>query len=107
MQNYAFSRTYGSFGHKKNIKNIKKAPIHVRFPNKSINFAAAKTQGEMLEWLKRHAWKACDRQNWFASSNLALSAPRSRNPLKISGFQSFISLEVPFEVPFFFYESLT
>ena len=32
------------------------------------------TQGEMLEWLKRHAWKACDRQNWFASSNLALSA---------------------------------
>ena len=30
--------------------------------------------GEMLEWLKRHAWKACDRQNWFASSNLALSA---------------------------------
>ena len=30
----------------------------------------------MLEWLKRHAWKACDRQNWFASSNLALSAPK-------------------------------
>ena len=30
----------------------------------------------MLEWLKRHAWKACDRQNWFASSNLALSARR-------------------------------
>ena len=21
-------------------------------------------------------WKACDRQNWFASSNLALSAPK-------------------------------
>ena len=34
--------------------------------------------GEMLEWLKRHAWKACDRQNWFASSNLALSAERYR-----------------------------
>ena len=33
----------------------------------------------MLEWLKRHAWKACDRQNWFASSNLALSA---KNNLK-------------------------
>ena len=33
---------------------------------------------EMLEWLKRHAWKACDRQNWFASSNLALSAKRKK-----------------------------
>ena len=30
----------------------------------------------MLEWLKRHAWKACDRQKRFASSNLALSASK-------------------------------
>ena len=24
---------------------------------------AENTEGEMLEWLKRHAWKACIRQN--------------------------------------------
>lgn len=35
----------------------------------------------MLEWLKRHAWKACKRQNRFPSSNLGRSAI---NPLKIS-----------------------
>ena len=28
----------------------------------------------MLEWLKRHAWKACNRQNRFAGSNPVLSA---------------------------------
>ena len=28
----------------------------------------------MLEWLKRHAWKACKRQNRFPSSNLGRSA---------------------------------
>ena len=28
----------------------------------------------MLEWLKRHAWKACVPQKGIASSNLALSA---------------------------------
>ena len=31
-------------------------------------------QGEVLEWLKRHAWKACSRQNWLAGSNPVLSA---------------------------------
>ena len=30
----------------------------------------------MLEWLKRHAWKACVPQKGIASSNLALSANR-------------------------------
>ncbi len=30
--------------------------------------------GVMLEWLKRHAWKACIRQKRIASSNLAHSA---------------------------------
>ena len=30
--------------------------------------------GEMLEWLKRHAWKACVPQKGIARSNLALSA---------------------------------
>ena len=30
--------------------------------------------GEMLEWLKRHAWKACIRQKCIAGSNPRLSA---------------------------------
>ena len=33
--------------------------------------------GEMLEWLKRHAWKACIRQKRIRSSNLRLSALKS------------------------------
>ena len=39
-----------------------------------ITFAVAIQKGEVLEWLKRHAWKACNRQNWFAGSNPGLSA---------------------------------
>ena len=35
---------------------------------------AENTEGEMLEWLKRHAWKACIRQKCITSSNLVLSA---------------------------------
>ena len=31
-------------------------------------------QGEMLEWLKRHAWKACIRQKCIGGSNPPLSA---------------------------------
>ena len=33
-----------------------------------------KKQGAMLEWLKRHAWKACKRQKRFRGSNPRLSA---------------------------------
>ena len=40
-------------------------------------FAAALRKGEVLEWLKRHAWKACNRQNRFAGSNPVLSAQNS------------------------------
>ena len=32
------------------------------------------TFGEVLEWLKRHAWKACKRQKRFGGSNPPLSA---------------------------------
>ncbi len=32
------------------------------------------TKGEMLEWLKRHAWKACKLQKGFRGSNPRLSA---------------------------------
>ena len=35
-------------------------------------FPAKKNQGEVLEWLKRHAWKVCKRQKRFAGSNPAL-----------------------------------
>ena len=35
---------------------------------------AENSEGEMLEWLKRHAWKACIRQKCIAGSNPALSA---------------------------------
>ena len=31
-------------------------------------------KGEMLEWLKRHAWKACKLQKGFRGSNPRLSA---------------------------------
>ena len=34
------------------------------------------TFGEVLEWLKRHAWKACKRQKRFGGSNPPLSANR-------------------------------
>ncbi len=35
---------------------------------------SVKIVGEVLEWLKRHAWKACIRQKCIAGSNPALSA---------------------------------
>ncbi len=34
----------------------------------------SQSQGEVLEWLKRHAWKACKRQKRFGGSNPPLSA---------------------------------
>ena len=37
-------------------------------------FVTEKAIGEMLEWLKRHAWKACKRQKRFGGSNPPLSA---------------------------------
>ena len=39
------------------------------------------TFGEVLEWLKRHAWKACNRQNRFAGSNPVLSAFNNKGDL--------------------------
>ena len=41
--------------------------------------------GEMLEWLKRHAWKACIRQKRIGGSNPPYSA---KKPLQVfcSGF---------------------
>ena len=44
----------------------------------------------MLEWLKRHAWKACIRQKRIASSNLAHSAKKIAES-QISTFSDFFS----------------
>ena len=40
-------------------------------------------EGEMLEWLKRHAWKACKPLEGFAGSNPALSAENNSGRLDI------------------------
>ena len=42
--------------------------------SKKMATFASENNGAMLEWLKRHAWKACIRQKRIASSNLAHSA---------------------------------
>ena len=42
--------------------------------SKILLYLQSFSHGEMLEWLKRHAWKACVPQKGIASSNLALSA---------------------------------
>ena len=48
--------------------------IMLNFAVAKANDAAAKIFGVMLEWLKRHAWKACIRQKRIPSSNLGHSA---------------------------------
>jgi hypothetical protein len=47
----------------------------------------------MLEWLKRHAWKACKRLKRFTGSNPVLSANKCRNRYK-SVAVYFLSLSV-------------
>ena len=42
-------------------------------------------KGEMLEWLKRHAWKACKPLKGFAGSNPALSAERAGQKWSANG----------------------
>ena len=42
-------------------------------------------KGEMLEWLKRHAWKACIRQKCIAGSNPALSAEHAGQKWSANG----------------------
>ena len=37
----------------------------------------------MLEWLKRHAWKACKRQKRFGGSNPPLSAKWLQDDFKM------------------------
>ena len=42
---------------------------------------AENTEGEMLEWLKRHAWKACIRDNRIEGSNPSFSASCVHNTM--------------------------
>ena len=44
----------------------------------------------MLEWLKRHAWKACKPLKGFGSSNLPLSARKEARSQKRLGFSVYI-----------------
>ena len=40
---------------------------------------AENSEGEMLEWMKRHAWKASIRQKRITGSNPVLSAKKEKN----------------------------
>ena len=40
-------------------------------------------KGEVLEWLKRHAWKACIRQKRITGSNPVLSAKKRKTINKL------------------------
>ncbi len=75
------------------LKNRRIKPLDLAGSKKNPNFALRKgatahAQGVVLEWLKRHAWKACIRQKRIPSSNLGHSAmntleainPHSRPP---------------------------
>ena len=42
-------------------------------------FLRDRPEGVMLEWLKRHAWKACIRQKRIGGSNPPLSATNAEN----------------------------
>ena len=53
------------------VLSIEKTQINLVICSLIRTFAE---KGEVLEWLKRHAWKACNRQNRFAGSNPVLSA---------------------------------
>ena len=48
-------------------------------PEKNYYLCRKSGKGVMLEWLKRHAWKACNRQKRFGSSNLPHSAQHADN----------------------------
>ncbi len=51
------------------IHKIGKRPVELQ-----IYLYICTLNGKMLEWLKRHVWKACDRPKRFQGSNPCLSA---------------------------------
>ena len=53
--------------------------MHVSDKKEILLHLLLKTKsGKMLEWLKRHAWKACKRPKRFTGSNPVLSAFKSK-----------------------------
>ena len=56
------------------------------------------TKGEVLEWLKRHAWKVCKRQKRFAGSNPALSAERKKPAVEVLLLQRVFACIRPVEI---------
>ena len=55
----------------KMARNREFIPVLCPFPK---NVSRCDTIGKVLEWLKRHAWKACIRQKRIRGSNPLLSA---------------------------------
>ena len=53
---------------------------------------AANDKGEVSEWLKEHAWKACVRQKRTEGSNPSLSAISNRYAARKAAF--FISIKI-------------
>ena len=51
---------------------------------REVNRIAFADEGEMLEWFKRHAWKACKLQKGFRGSNPRLSAKILRRAGEVS-----------------------
>ena len=57
----------------------------------------------MLEWLKRHVWKACDRPKRFQGSNPCLSATKKRfreaftEPFDFFIYALFLTKTFPYE----------
>ena len=49
------------------------------------SFTFAPRKGEVLEWLKRHAWKACIPQKGIRGSNPRLSAERTGQKWSANG----------------------
>ena len=61
------------------LKKIKKTSLKKKYliakvSKKKLYFSALKIGGEMAEWSKAHAWRACKRQKRFLGSNPSLSA---------------------------------
>ena len=58
------------------------------------SFTFAPRKGEVLEWLKRHAWKACIPQKGIRGSNPRLSAINAENQQIIKQTPNFIPKNV-------------
>ena len=52
----------------------KKCELCSRFSENTFRKEVFSDEGKMLEWLKRHAWKACKLLKGFRGSNPRLSA---------------------------------